>query len=113
MTPDGMVGPATRAALLGGSDGSGTVSYVQKLGSNGALARYLQHMLNVLGYQITINGIFSEETKNAVLSFQTAHGLDPDGQVGPATWTKLFEVYSVPVSGTGLQRFRSCGAPGG
>ena len=33
MTPDGMVGPATRAALLGGSDGSGTVSYVQKLGS--------------------------------------------------------------------------------
>ena len=46
MTPDGMVGPATRAALLGGSDGSGTVSYVQKLGSNGALARYLQHMLN-------------------------------------------------------------------
>ena len=105
MTADGMVGPTTRAALLGGTDGSGTVSYVQKLGSNGALARYLQHMLNVLGYQITINGIFSEETKNAVLSFQTAHGLDPDGQVGPATWTKLFEVYSVPVSGTGLQRF--------
>lgn len=105
MTPDGMVGPATRAALLGGSDGSGTVSYVQKLGSNGALARYLQHMLNVLGYQITIDGVFSEETKNVVLSFQTTHGLDTDGQVGPATWAKLFEVYSVPVNGTGLERF--------
>ena len=105
MTPDGMVGPATKAALLGGSDGSGTVSYVQKLGSNGALARYLQHMLNVLGYQITIDGVFSEETKNVVLSFQTTHGLDTDGQVGPATWAKLFEVYSVPVNGTGLERF--------
>ena len=105
MTPDGMVGPATRAALLGGSDGSGTVSYVQKLGSNGALARYLQHMLNVLGYQITIDGVFSEETKNVVLSFQTTHGLDTDGQVGPATWAKLFGVYSVPVNGTGLERF--------
>lgn len=63
MTPDGMVGPATRAALLGGSDGSGTVSYVQKLGSNGALARYLQHMLNVLGYQITIDGVFLKKPK--------------------------------------------------
>ena len=62
-------------------------------------------MLNVLGYQITIDGVFSEETKNVVLSFQTTHGLDTDGQVGPATWAKLFEVYSVPVNGTGLERF--------
>lgn len=70
MTADGMVGPATRAALLGGTDGSGTVSYVQKLGSNGALARYLQHMLNVLGYQITINGIFPKKQKMLFFPFR-------------------------------------------
>lgn len=105
MTADGMVGPATKAALLGGSDGSGTVSYVQKLGSNGALALYLQRMLNVLGYNVPTDGVFTEETRNAILSFQTENGLDPDGQVGPATWTKLFQLYKVPIPKTGIEKF--------
>ena len=105
MTADGMVGPATKTALLGGSNGSGTVSYVQKLGSNGALALYLQRMLNVLGYNVPVDGVFKEETRNAILSFQTENSLDPDGQVGPATWTKLFQLYKVPVSKIGIEKF--------
>ena len=98
LTVDGMCGAGTMAVLNGGSSGTGTVSAVQKRGSNGSLTKYLQHILKQLGYNITIDGIFGADMENIVKSFQTAYGLEVDGMCGPGTWSKLFELYHVPVT---------------
>jgi len=39
------------------------------------------------------DGIFDTVTKNAVIEFQKAFNLTPDGVVGPGTWNKLYSVY--------------------
>ena len=106
LTPDGMVGSATKDKLgiTGNGGGSGTTSATLRVGSNGSLTKYLQRMLNVLGYSVSVDGVFGEGTKNAVLSFQNKYGLSADGIVGSGTWKKLFSVYKVPVSGTGVQK---------
>lgn len=106
LTPDGMVGSATKDKLgiTGDGGGSGTTSATLRVGSNGSLTKYLQRMLNVLGYSVSVDGVFGEGTKNAVLSFQNKYGLSADGIVGSGTWKKLFSVYKVPVSGTGVQK---------
>lgn len=103
---DGMVGNATKAKLgiTSSGGGSGTTSATLSVGSNGSLTRYLQRMLNVLGYNISVDGDFGDGTKNAVISFQNKYGLTADGIVGSGTWSKLFSVYKVPVSGTGVQK---------
>ncbi len=43
--------------------------------------------------QVTINGEFDEQTKNAVISFQENYGLIPTGFVGPLTWQKIAQIY--------------------
>lgn len=55
-----------------------------KLGSTGDLVKEVQKLL-----QRTEDGVFGPGTKNAVRGFQLAHGLLPDGIVGPATWVLL------------------------
>ena len=39
-----------------------------------------------------IDGIFGLISEAATIEFQAAAGLKPDGVIGPATWTKLWEV---------------------
>lgn len=104
LTADGMVGTSTKNMLLGGTSGGGTVSSTLKTGSNGSLTRYLQLMLNELGYNVTVDGIFKESTYNAIADFQRNHSLDADGIVGGGTWRELFKEYHVSVSGTGVER---------
>ena len=36
-----------------------------------------------------VDGSYGPNTKNAVISFQVATGLTPDGSCGPNTWSKL------------------------
>lgn len=52
-----------------------------KTGSDGVNVLFLQRALGV-----TPDGIFGRETKTAVIAFQNAHSLYPDGVVGPLTW---------------------------
>lgn len=106
LTADGMVGNATKAKLgiTGNGGGSGTTSATLRVGSNGSLTRYLQRMLNVLGYSMLVDGSFGTTTQNAVMSFQRKYGLEADGIVGSATWKRLFSIYRVPASGTGVQK---------
>jgi len=80
LTKDGIVGPQTWSALI---------VQVQQ-GSSGDAVRAAQMLLkDKFGYNITVDGIFGPNTADAVKSFQTSKGLNPDGIVGPITWRNL------------------------
>lgn len=102
---DGMCGTQTQTKLFGASQGGGTTSSTLKLGSNGSLTRYLQIMLNTMGYSLSVDGIFGPNMEAAVKDYQSKNGLDADGICGGGTWSKLFSQYRVNVSGTGVQKF--------
>jgi len=54
-------------------------------GSTGEAVAALQSGLEELGFAIDADGDFGPETQWAVVAFQKAHGLTPDGIVGPLT----------------------------
>ena len=69
-----------------GGGGYSTLQY----GSSGASVKELQQTLNRLGYNVgTADGIFGNNTKNAVLQYQRDNGLTADGIVGANTWNAL------------------------
>lgn len=64
---------------------------ILELGSEGADVSELQAALKLLGYYSgTVNGVFDTATAEAVLAFQAAAGLNPNGIVDARTWTRLF-----------------------
>lgn len=60
-----------------------------KKGAEGEITRLIQERLNSVGFNLTTDGIFGENTKNAVKVFQKNRGLTEDGIVGPNTWEYL------------------------
>lgn len=85
---DGIVGPATWAAL----NGSINCNSLLKIGSKGTEVVRLQNALISKGYSCGASGAdgdFGQGTYNAVVAFQRDCGLDIDGVVGPATWYAL------------------------
>jgi peptidoglycan hydrolase-like protein with peptidoglycan-binding domain len=52
----------------------------------------LQDALNNMGRPLSIDGIFGNNTKNAVINFQRYYGLKADGIVGCQTWKKLVSI---------------------
>jgi murein L,D-transpeptidase YcbB/YkuD len=49
----------------------------------------LQALLKCRGYNVLVDGIWWSLLTDKVKQFQQAHGLDPDGAVGPMTWQWL------------------------
>jgi len=62
-----------------------------KKGAKGNVTRLIQERLNSVGFNISTDGIFGENTKNAVKVFQKNRGLTQDGIVGPNTWEWLLK----------------------
>ena len=71
---------------------------ILRRGDKGDNVRRMQERLRELGYlNSTIDGAFGNQTWKAVIAFQRANGLTPDGDAGPATLTVLYESpYVVP-----------------
>ncbi len=111
LTPDGVYGPETEAALLGAPTPSGTFatfdtvdsfssfdtyvsaspgSRVVQFGDSGSDVETLQSDLSRQGYSVgSVDGTFGANTEAAVIAFQQANGLTADGIVGGATWSAL------------------------
>lgn len=52
--------------------------------------KMLQQELKNLGYHTgSVDGYFGPATKESLMKYQSANGLDADGSCGPATWAKL------------------------
>jgi peptidoglycan hydrolase-like protein with peptidoglycan-binding domain len=60
-----------------------------RLGDRGSQVSALQESLAVAGFPGGADGIFDEATQKAVMRFQQAKGLAPDGIVGPQTLAAL------------------------
>ena len=116
LTPDGIIGKETwyRIAYLYNSvkrlaelDSEGVAledirkqfPEILRPGDTGDDVRVIQYFLAVVGTfddavpSVAINGIYDESTANAVIAFQTAVGLTPDGIVGEDTWNRLYDAY--------------------
>src|SRR5262249_4141030 len=82
-----------RAISIGAGNLTGvgptTSTPVLKLHSAGDLVVWAQQHLVTAGYATAVDGSFGPSTQAAVVAFQTAQGLTPDGIVGPATWAAL------------------------
>ncbi len=64
--------------------------HVLRVGSRGEAVKIAQRLLAAAGFDPgPADGVFGSRTKSAVRRFQAAHGLSPDGVVGPRTWAVL------------------------
>ena len=62
-------------------------------GSRSSAVKVLQGNLNtIMGYTLTVDGVFGAATMSAVRDFQATHGLKKDGIVGAKTWAKIIEL---------------------
>lgn len=80
------------AEVLGTSGGSTHVKAlpVLKRGSRGEYVKAWQNFLNLNGYACGMaDGIFGALTEAAVIDFQIAHDLEPDGIIGRQTWAAI------------------------
>ncbi len=116
LTPDGRVGKATWYKIKQIYNGVKSLSElysegititeaqrifrnVLQTGDSGTDVSTLQYYLDFLGFfydtlpDITIDGNFGEETRNAVIAFQSQFGLPQDGIVGRQTWYRLQDEY--------------------
>lgn len=71
-------------------------SRVLRLGHTGADVRQLQVLLQIYGYNVPVDGVFDEKTKQAVIAFQQTHKLKDNGMVDSITWRVLQGTYALP-----------------
>lgn len=62
-----------------------------ELGDTNSQVKEVQQMLNNLGYEVSIDGIYGYRTKETIKDFQRSNGLTADGIVGEKTLNLLIE----------------------
>lgn len=82
---DGIIGKKSWAAIANNAKTCSTSKNVQSV--------YVCAVQILVG-GITVDGIFGQNTKRAVSTFQSANNLDADGICGPKTWKVLLGVSS-------------------
>ena len=70
-----------------------------KLTNRGVKVRNLQTQLNILGYDLSEDGVFGRETLTAVKAFQAKSGIDVDGIVGRFTEQAILNALNNGLSG--------------
>jgi peptidoglycan hydrolase-like protein with peptidoglycan-binding domain len=65
-----------------------------KQGMSGSDVKTAQKLLVQTGQKLTADGQFGPATKKAVVAFETAEGLDPDGQIAPDEASELVDAAS-------------------
>ena len=63
----------------------------QSLGNRGIDEKTIQSLLRGREITVAYDGVFTEDTKRAVMEFQTVRGLPVTGVVDAATWTRLIQ----------------------
>ncbi len=117
LTPDGIVGPATWYEIVRLYGGVNSLSELRsqgqqfyainwsppnalQVGDTGEKVRQLQYMLSVLSAYIqaipplSVDGIYGQATRAAVLAAQRRFGLPETGTVDPNTWDEIYDQYS-------------------
>ena len=98
LTSDGLAGPKTYAVLQSGNAiaadkpaATPAPSYpTLKLNSTGTAVTNLQKALKDLGYNASVTGTYSTETRDAVVQFQIRNNLAADGVAGQSTQLVLY-----------------------
>jgi peptidoglycan hydrolase-like protein with peptidoglycan-binding domain len=75
----------------------------QSLGNRGTDVRAIQGLLRAHGVAVANTGIFEATTRDAVMTFQSTHGLPVDGVVRTTTWEKLIVSMSPGASGEAVK----------
>ncbi|ALA58931.1 peptidoglycan-binding domain-containing protein [Nitrospira moscoviensis] len=107
LTVDGIVGPATYAALRRKSPRVVLARQVwlQRPPVTGDDVRFIQRALRRAGHRVAVDGRYGPETDVAITKFQRRHGLDPDGVVGPQTWRALSRAIRRAISAKPAPRY--------
>jgi len=99
LTVDGKAGSATQRALYGTNAKPEDTTKTLELGSEGSAVTKLQRALYELGYyQAKINGIYNQDTANAVREFQMINKLTVDGKAGTSTQNVLYSSSAKPAA---------------
>lgn len=69
-----------------------------KRGDKSSAVRTLQEALGRAGFPVGIDGVFGNETQNAVMTFQAARGVSSDGVVTDGIWSALGLTLPIPTS---------------
>ena len=66
-----------------------TIRYKKVGRSTGVHVKFAQAMLDLYGYELSVDGSCGPKMEKAIKKYQKDHGLDDDGICGPATWRSL------------------------
>jgi len=95
LNPDGVVGPATWAAIMQACNADSVFTGTLRPGSTGEAVRQVQRCLNNISGRhpaiprLTEDGNYGNQTGHAVRIFQQIFEIEADGLVGPNTWNMI------------------------
>ena len=91
---DGLYGEKSNVALKNTYQTGNVHTPNLRRGDRGEAVRTMQVMLTACGYDTYgADGIFGNNTRNALMKFQEDHHLDVDGIYGPKSRDALIQVY--------------------